>query len=288
MVRITALMDDKPSENLALRAEHGLSLYVEAAGKKILFDCGASGSTLYNAHRLGIDLNNLDAVVISHSHYDHAAGYRDLIESGMGSTLLYTGPHFFERKFAKDGIRYTDLSSGFDTAFLAEHEIRHCEVDPVMEIFPGIWLVSGFPRTYAFETIPERFVRQTPAGFVKDDFPDEICLVTQADGGLAVLAGCSHPGILNMISHVRDSLKQPVRMVFGGTHLMEADENRVRLTIGELKRMGLEVLGLSHCSGEKASCMIRGDQSVCGCHLAAGDTVFFEQTSKGRAASDAD
>ncbi len=276
MVRITALMDDKPSEHLSLIAEHGLSFYLEAGGKKLLFDCGASDATLRNAHRLGIGLDHLDAVVISHSHYDHAAGYRDLIESGLGSGVLFTGPRFFERKYAKAGFRYTDLSSGFDSRFLSEHGIRHCAIDGTAEIFPGIWLLSGFRRTYPFETIPDRFVRQTPDGFVRDSFPDEICLAARVDGGLAVLVGCSHPGILNMVSHVRETLNQPVRMVFGGTHLMEADEDRVRLTVSELKRMGLSVLGLSHCSGEKAACALREDPDARGCHLAAGDTVFFE------------
>lgn len=276
MVRITALMDDKPSEHLALKAEHGLSFYLEADDKKILFDCGATGVTLRNAQRLGICLKSLDAVVISHSHYDHAAGYRDLIESGLGSDVLFTGPLFFERKYARDGFRYTDLSAGFDMRFLSGHGIRHCEVNGTREIFPGVWLLSGFPRNHGFETIPDRFVRRTSEGFVGDSFPDEICLAAQVDGGVAVLVGCSHPGILNMVSHVREALNQPVRMVFGGTHLMEAEENRIGRTISELKGMGLEILGLSHCSGEKTCSVIREDPDVHGCHLAVGDTVFFD------------
>ena len=276
MVRITALMDDKPSEHLALKAEHGLSFYLEAGDKRFLFDCGASGTTLRNARRLGICLENLDAVIISHSHYDHAAGYRDLIESGLGSKVLFTGPLFFERKYAKEGFRYTDLSAGFDARFLSEHGIRHCQIDGIAEVLPGIWLLSGFPRNHSFETIPERFMRQTSEGFVPDSFPDEICLAAQVEGGLAVLVGCSHPGILNIVSHVRETLNQPVRMVFGGTHLVEADEHRIGLTINELKRMGLEILGLSHCSGEKACNAIHENSNVRGCHLAVGDTVYFD------------
>ncbi len=276
MVRITALMDDQPTEHLALVAEHGLSLYVEAGDKRILFDCGSTGNTLHNARRLGISLKDLDAVVISHSHYDHAAGYRDLIESGAGSRLLYTGKHFFEPKYAAEGFRYTDVSAGFDDSFLKEYGIERREIEIVTEIFPGIWLLSGFPRIHAFETIPERFVRKTPGGFVKDDFPDEICLALRVEGELAVLVGCSHPGILNMITHVRNTLDIPVRGVFGGTHLKEADETRIGKTIRALEDMGLEILGLSHCSGEKAACALQEDPKACGCHLGVGDTVFFD------------
>lgn len=88
MVRITALMDNVRSEHKALIAEHGLSLLLEWPDRRILFDCGASASVLANAHRLGRSLRQLDAVVLSHSHYDHAAGYRDLLEAGLGSRLL--------------------------------------------------------------------------------------------------------------------------------------------------------------------------------------------------------
>ena len=68
MLSITALMDNKPTEHKALIAEHGLSLYVEYNGRRLLFDCGSGANPQYNAHRLGVDLKNLDAVIISHSH----------------------------------------------------------------------------------------------------------------------------------------------------------------------------------------------------------------------------
>ena len=88
MVRVTALMDDHASEHKALTAEHGLSYLVEMPELRLLFDCGASAVPMANAHRLGLSLKELDAVVLSHSHYDHAAGYRDLIEAGLGSRRI--------------------------------------------------------------------------------------------------------------------------------------------------------------------------------------------------------
>lgn len=274
MVRITALMDNVRSENKALTAEHGLSYLLEWDGHSLLFDCGAGDAPLRNAHRLGRRLQGLDAVVLSHSHYDHAAGYRDLIEAGLGSRVLYTGPCFFEPKFARDGVRYTDLSAGFDESFLAGNGITHRVVEGQCEIAPGVFLVGGFARTHAFETIPERFVRQTPDGFVPDDFADEICLALAAGDGLAVLVGCSHPGILNMIEQVHAVLGRPVRAVFGGTHLAEAGQERIDATVKGLRALGLETLGLGHCSGEAAECAVRA-AGANGCHLAAGDCIFL-------------
>ena len=84
MINVVTLMDDASSENLALKAEHGLSFFIEAGKKKFLFDCGASAATISNAHRLGVDLKSASFTACSHSHYDHAAGFRDMADAGMG------------------------------------------------------------------------------------------------------------------------------------------------------------------------------------------------------------
>lgn len=275
MLHITALMDNKPTENKALIAEHGLSLFLTYNGRRILFDCGSGASSLYNAHKLGVDLSGLDAVVLSHSHYDHAAGFRDLIESGLGSAQLYTGPCFFEKKYARNGIRHTDLSAGFTPAFLDRHGIVHHEVTGITELFPGLYLIAGFPRVYDFEKIPDRFVRRREQSFIADDFCDEICVAAETGSGLAVLVGCSHPGILNMVTHVHNRLGKPVKAVFGGTHLVEADPQRIEATVTALQEAGLEILGLSHCSGDEADRVILGRTDIQGCHLGAGDCFFF-------------
>jgi len=276
MLHITALMDNKATEHKTLIAEHGLSLYVHYNGRRILFDCGAGANPLRNAHSLGIDMKDLDAVVLSHSHYDHAAGFRDLVENDLGSGTVFTGPNFFEPKYAKNGIRYTNLSAGFDRDFLAQHGICHREVDGLEEIFPGVYLIGNFPRKIPFERIAERFVRRTGQGFIADDFGDEICIAFEIEGGLAVLVGCSHPGILNMMIHVRQVLNRPIRAVFGGTHLVEADSQRIETTVQRLQDMGLEVLGLSHCSGDAADCVISSKPQIQGCHLGVGDCIFFD------------
>jgi len=276
MVRITALMDNKPSEHKALVNEHGLSYLVEGDHGSFLFDCGSGSNAWYNAHRLGLSLENLDAVIISHSHYDHAAGYRDLIEYNMGSDLLYTGPRFFEPKFAYDGVKYTDLSAGFDQAFLDENGIRREEVTDITTIAPGIYLIGTFPRVHNFETIPARFVRRTDSGFVHDDFGDEICMAIDIGGKLVILVGCSHPGILNMVQRVHEALQLPVHAVFGGTHLVEADEGRVETTVDRLQAMGLEILGLSHCSGDLAEDCICRSGRVTSCHMSVGCCMFLD------------
>lgn len=275
MVRITALMDDKPSGQHALVSEHGLSYLVEGDGFRFLFDCGQGPHTWENARHLGRSLENMDALVLSHSHYDHAGGFRYLVEQRKGPGTVYTGARFFEPKFSFDGIKYTDLSAGFDLPFLEGHGIAHREVTGVTEPAPGVYLIGGFPRKTAFETIPSRFVRLTREGLVPDDFGDEICMALDLGGKTAMLVGCSHPGILNMARHVRETLGLPIFAIFGGTHLMEAEAHRVNLTVSELREMGLGIFGLSHCSGEETEKTLGQTPGIVSCHLGAGDCMFL-------------
>lgn len=275
MLQIMALMEDRPSHRKDLLAEHGLSLYVGYNGRQMLFDCGSGANTLHNAYKLGVEPERLDAVVLSHGHYDHAGGYRFLVQQGGVSCPLYTGSGFFEPKFSRNDGCHTSLGAGFDRAFLSRQGISHREVDGVTEIFPGAWLISGFPRVYAQETIPPRFGRFTQAGFVSDDFRDEICLALEIQGGVAVLVGCAHPGILNMVSHVRAVLGKSVRAVLGGIHLTESDDCRQALTVDTLAEMGVETLGLCHCSGEAAEQAAQTRRGVRGFRLGPGDCVFL-------------
>lgn len=270
MMKIFTLMDDKGSEHLQLCPKHGLSYFIQTSEINILFDCGSDGTAIENAKRMNVPFRTADCVVCSHSHYDHSGGFPDFIEAGV-KPLLYTGRDFFEPKYAFDGVKYTYLGAGFGEEYLAEHRVCRKECGDVLQLSDHCYLFGSFARTHDCETIPERFVRGNPPQCVRDDFRDEVCLALSTSRGLVVVVGCSHPGILNMLTTVSQRLEQPVYAVLGGTHLMEADDARITNTIDEMKQMGLKVIGLSHCSGDKAQAMIREGNGVRGCHLAVGD-----------------
>ena len=275
MVCITTLMDNRPSEHKALCVQHGLSLWIETGSNAFLFDCGSGSGALQNAHRLGIDLTKASFTVLSHSHYDHAAGYRDLVEAGLNSPLLYTGPDFFSKKYARNGLKLTDLSAGFDASFLASHKITQRVCEDLLPLCPGCWLVGNFIRSHSFETIAQRFVTGSMENPVADMFRDEVCLALDTAEGIVVIVGCSHPGILNMVDTVRTRLDKPIHAVLGGTHLVEADESRIQTTVQALKKQGVRLLGLNHCSGEQAQQIVSQEQAVSCVYLAAGDCICF-------------
>ena len=149
MLSVTVLMDNSPSANRALLSGHGLSLLVEGNGCRILFDCGPDDRFMQNARKLGIPLSGLDAAVLSHGHYDHAAGLRDLAEEGTASfPPLYVGRGFFRKKHSRSGLRFSDLSPGWTRQDAASWGFSIHEAGGCLEIAPGIFLIQGFPARF--------------------------------------------------------------------------------------------------------------------------------------------
>lgn len=275
MIVLRTLLENNLSRNRALVAEHGLSFMVETERVKILFDCSGSSAARKNAGRMNVSLADVDYVVLSHSHYDHAGGYPGMVRHGLHAPLI-TGPRFFEEKYAREGEKYTYLGCGFGETFLTENGIEHRVCEECETLAEGCHVVGSFRRVYAFEKAPSRFVRQTENGMVADDFSDEVCLVLESTKGLVMIAGCSHPGILNMIVSVRERFGQPVYAVFGGSHLVEADGERLEKTMSILKDMGIVHAGFNHCTGDAAQSRLAAcDGDTVYSHLKTGDCVFL-------------
>lgn len=275
MVILRTLLENTLSQNRSLIAEHGLSFMVETQHGKILFDCSAGSAARKNAEKMNVSLTGVDYVVLSHSHYDHAGGYPDMVRSGVRAPLI-TGTQFFEEKYAQDGGKYVYLGCGFGREFLEAEQIEHRVCTDCLTLFEGCYAVSGFEQKYEFEKPPSRFVRQTTEGMVQDDFPDEVCLVIEDTKGLVVIVGCSHPGILNMLETVKERFGRQVHAVFGGSHLVEADEARLAQTMKVFQDMGVALAGFNHCTGDAAqSRLSQAGEGTQYMHLKAGDCIFL-------------
>ena len=275
MIVLRTLLENNLSRNRALIAEHGLSFMVETKKAKILFDCSAGSAARKNAEKMNVSLTDADYVVLSHSHYDHAGGYPDMVDHGIRAPLI-TGPQFFEEKYAREGGKYVYLGCGFGEDFLSKNGIERRVCGGCETLTEGCLVVGGFRRIYDFEKAPSRFVRQTEDGMVMDDFPDEVCLVLESEKGLIMVVGCSHPGILNMIESVRERFGQPVYAVFGGSHLVEADEARLEKTMKILQDMGITFAGFNHCTGDTAQERLsQNGEGMLYSHLKAGDCIFL-------------
>ncbi len=273
-IKIVTVMDNLASEQKALHAEHGLSFYVETEEVRILFDFGAGSHALENAKKLGIRLDQVEYALCSHGHYDHAGGYPWFVQAGLSCSLV-TGKGFFDEKYALGAAKATYLGNGFSREYLEEKRIHHLECENVLSLADHCWVVGAFRRKWDFETIPERFVIRDRQGFRQDLFEDEVCLVLEEKEELAVILGCSHPGVLNILEHVQEQFHKPVRVVVGGTHLIEADRERIGKTLAVMKDLGIRILGFNHCSGTLLREMLQDYKEFTTVYLGSGDCLFL-------------
>lgn len=281
MNRIATIIENSEGIREELSFEHGLSLWVEREGRAVLFDTGASDAFLKNARLLNIDLNRAEAVVVSHGHSDHSGGVRALYGSLSLRAPLVTGPAFFDEKYACEHGGHHFIGPDFSEAWLSFQGIEHrvtgtasgaggsdlLGVGVSTEIIPGVHVVNGFRRTHPEEADNPRFVVARgevsgPEELVVDDYRDEVCLVVESRKGLIVALGCAHPGAMNMVDQVRATFGGRIYAVLGGTHLMDSDEKRAAVTIGYLRSLGCERLGIAHCSGETAARLAAEDAST--------------------------
>lgn len=257
-MRITTL-----SENLTYKtgliAEHGLSLLIEINGKKILFDTGQGYTLVRNARQLGIDLADIDDIVISHGHYDHTGGLEDLLDLNVKATV------FLKEKAFSDKLKGAKKNIGMSSP---EHKIRNRSrvLEEPLEIEKGVFVMTDIPIKNQADTGFSGFITDTGNGFKADEFEDELYLTVVDQEKLSVLSGCSHRGISNILSAATDHFNLPVNLVLGGFHLKDCREEQYDAVVEHLLSIDPESVGVCHCTGIDKFCELRRD---------IGEQVFY-------------
>jgi 7,8-dihydropterin-6-yl-methyl-4-(beta-D-ribofuranosyl)aminobenzene 5'-phosphate synthase len=233
--------------------EWGFAALVEVDGKRILFDTGANEDTvLRNLQPLGVDLADVDTVILSHNHDDHTTGLLALRRQTMGRSpaalsKVYAGHGIFWPRL--DGKGQIDDHMGRLRKDYESTGGTIVEVSAPVEILPGVWLTGPVPRVHPERNFARGGVR-TDKGDVEDTVPEDMTLVVQTGQGLVTLFGCGHAGVINTLDHIRKSIDPgPVKTVIGGLHLFAADEKTLSWTAGELKRFEVKELVGAHCTG---------------------------------------
>ncbi len=251
--RVTVVVDNcVPLGNDApLRGELGLALLVEGGGRRFLLDTGQSSVVTHNLNLLGLSPESLDAIILSHGHFDHSGGLRDVLQNAHRRVPVYL----------------------HDTAFAVRHSVSHgtehfvgipyrreqiegwggdlhCIRDP-LQLLPNLWLSGSVPRQTSFETGDTHLVIAGPDGsMIQDAVDDDIALFVRLGDDLIVISGCTHSGLVNMVRHgLAVTGAQRLRGWIGGTHLGPASAEQQRQTLDELEKLAPKFIATSHCTG---------------------------------------
>lgn len=252
-MKIVTLLEDT-ARRPGLAAARGLSLYVETARHRVLFDMGPDASFLNNARALGIDLSAVDAAVLSHGHSDHGGGLADFCR--INSTAkIYLRREALGAYFAVlpgQEPRYIGLPR--QLAALSERMVFTGELERLNGELTLFSAVEDNPSLRAFAP---KLQEKTREGFRPDGFAHEQHLLVEENGRAALLAGCGHLGIVNTLRAAERLLGRRPDVVFGGFHLFELEpeapesEALIAATAAELAR-GSTVYYTGHCTGDWA------------------------------------
>lgn len=276
MLKIRTLIENQSGKIDNLNTEHGISLYIEIDNIKILFDTGQSGNFIDNAKKLNIDLNKLDYVVISHSHYDHSGGFKRLVKEYGHDFKLLIGSSFFKGKYSESGEIYRYVGSPFQEDFLKEEKIETEYIENIKQISENAIIVTDFHRDPEYENINETMYIKEGENYILDKFEDEIALVLDTDKGLVVVVGCSHPGIVNILETIRQKTGKVIYMLMGGLHLMKEDDEKINKIIDYLKEENIKQIGACHCTGTQGETMIYQQMEEASFNNNTGDLIIVD------------
>jgi len=243
-------------------AEHGLSYLIEADGKRILFDTGQSDLFLKNASKMGVSMEDIDMIVLSHGHYDHGNGLNYL----NGGTLL-CHPGCFIRRYRQSDNSYIGLKDSGEELAGKFNLVTSQEPYRITE---SLVFAGEIPRITPFESQLTSFVLEdgTP-----DFVPDDSALIIILHRGLFIITGCGHAGIVNTMKHASAITGvDEIYGIMGGFHLKEDDLQTVE-TINYLKNKEVTHILPSHCTSGAALAMFRAAFGSRPVH--AGDILSF-------------
>ena len=239
-MKIINLIEDTNGREECVAA-HGLSFYVETKKHKLLLDLGPSSQTIDNAKELGINLTEIDTVVLSHGHYDHSGG---IIPFTMinDRAKIYFQESAKEDYYADDGLdakeRYRYI--GIDKTIVSLPQAKILNGDAIIDDEIEVFTIKE--RSHKLPSTNKNLLIKKDGELKRDDFGHEHFLVIREEGKSVLLSGCAHNGILSILDAYIDKFKEAPDLVVSGFHLMkktEYNENEIEEIKGiaeELKK----------------------------------------------------
>jgi 7,8-dihydropterin-6-yl-methyl-4-(beta-D-ribofuranosyl)aminobenzene 5'-phosphate synthase len=245
---------------MGLLGEHGFAALVQTSDRTLLFDTGQSISLANNARVLGIDLQSIDTVVLSHGHYDHTGGLPSVLYPPRGVEVI-GHPDIFTSKYAElDGPQGT-VRPFIGIKYRQEYlegtlAARFTFIREMTEIRPGVFFSGEVPRKTDFEQGDSRLKVHKDGRLVEDPLLDDASLLIETEAGPVILLGCAHAGVVNVMNHFAEQTGHTsFHAVIGGTHLgfMGGPGPQLNKAMDAFDHYGVDLIGVAHCTGQEAA-----------------------------------
>lgn len=253
-MQLTVLCDNNTLIDQYFLGEPGFSLLIEDAGQKILLDTGYSNVFLSNAQLMGIDLKELDTLVISHGHDDHTGGLASLLKYYEASQMakkvkLIAHPQAFETKISHGREIGLNLKESALDGYFCVHKAK-----APCYLTENLLYLGQIPRSNHFENKTAiGFCGDGQGGLTPDRMLDDTALVYKSTQGLVILTGCSHSGICNIIQYAKELCgEQPIADVIGGFHLLDTEKSLMDQTLAYLSAQNIAKMHPCHCTDLQA------------------------------------
>jgi len=283
-LQVRVLVEDSVMHESPFWGAHGVSFYVTArkddVTRNILIDVGQGPEVLlHNMELMGINLASIDAIVLTHRHYDRTQGSSEVLRRiGRAGVPIVVHPNIFRLNFAdKPYLRHVGVIPNDARSNLEKlGAILFLTADP-LQLMPGL-ITTGYVLCQTdFEEIgiPLKTI-DSSYHVVQDIMEDDISVIAAVKGrGLVILTGCSHAGINNIAKHaIALTGISKVAAIIGGLHLIEAPMERIARTVDALYSLGVESIYGGHCTGFNAQVEFRKKFGTRFKPLHTGD--FFE------------
>ena len=254
-MQITVLIENS-TQNPALVAEHGLSLFIRHGGRSWLLDAGTSGDFVRNADALGLPPEQVQAAILSHGHYDHGGGLAAFFARNR-TAPVYAMRAAGECYLSGDGPDRHPI--GLPDTVLPRYARRFVWLDGPAQPAPGVTLLPHTTPGMAAIGAAKKLYRAGAGRIEPDDFRHEITAVFETDAGLVAVNSCSHGGVPAILAEVQARFPgRPVRAFVGGLHLRGRRDGReictfspqeLRSLADSFRRCGVQAVYTGHCTG---------------------------------------
>jgi len=266
--RLTILCENSVGVPFDVLGEHGFSCFVETEKRNYLFDTGQGYTILQNSLALKKDLRSIDAVMISHGHYDHTGGLPAVLKM-KGPVDVHGHNEMFARRIWSNGEITRDVGIPYRRHYLESLGARFKLSTAMVEIGSGIYLTGEIPRKSTFEKDDANMTLISDDGHQVNPDPllDDLSMIVETDRGLIIVLGCAHAGMINIINYAIEQLNnENIFAVIGGTHLGFSTDLQFEETLKVIDKYNIKHIGVSHCTGlEKGSLL----------HARLGRRFFF-------------